>query len=123
MRRIAVWLGLAALLLGFVRPALAGNELIVIERPFHARALAGVVVDWNGAPVPGVTIEDCDPAFDRVLASTTTDASGHFAFPEAKIGTTHYLRLKSNGFNQMHIAAELRHLAKGAVRVRLVVAT
>jgi len=123
MRRIGVRLGIFAFLFFFALPAFAGVELLILEKPMQAEKLAGVVVDSTGAPVSGVTIEDCDPAFSHVLVSTTTDTAGYFAFPEAKIGTTHYLHVQINGFDPMRITVVLRRFAKTKLHIRLSVAT
>jgi hypothetical protein len=149
MRRLAVLIGLTLALLAFALPARAGIELITFDHPFHARNLAGVVVDATGAPVPGVMIEDCvqtfrqvrasgeaeTPVFEErmildchsepkhVLASITTDSNGSFRFPHAKVGTTHYLFVYSPGFDPMQITVKLRWFAKGNLRIQLHIAT
>jgi hypothetical protein len=123
MRRIGVQLGIFAVLFMLALPALAGVELLILEKPMQAEKLAGVVVDFTGTPVSGVTIEDCGPAFNRVLLSTTTDATGHFAFPQAKTGTTHYLHVQMNGFDPMRITVVLRRFAKTKLHIRLHIAT
>ena len=122
MRRIIVHFGLILALFAYALPARA-IELITIERPFRAQNLAGVVVDSTGATVSGVVVEACDAAYKRVLATTRTDANGHFAFPKAKIGTTHYLHFQSNGFDPMQITVQLRRFAKGNLRIKLYIAT
>jgi hypothetical protein len=109
MRWLGKWIGFFAISFLFQPPARAQLVLITIVRPFQAHHLAGDVVDSTGAPVAGVVVEECDALFtplqprgpkgepvsgvlprdcDRepkhVLASTTTDANGHFAFPPTK---------------------------------------
>jgi len=141
-------IGLILALIAFALPARAQYELIEIEKPFRAHNLAGVVVDSTGAPVDGVVVVECDAIFiplhawnsagesvpdvldtdcDRepkhILRSTTTDANGHFAFPKAKTGTTHYLYLRSKGFDPMKITVKSRFFAKGQLRIKLVIAT
>jgi hypothetical protein len=149
MRRIAIQIGLVLALLVFALPARAGIELITFDRPFNARNLAGIVVDSTGAPVPGVVIEDGvqtfiqarasieaeTPVFEKrmildchsepkhVLASTKTDAHGHFEFPRAKMWTTHYLYVMCDGFDPIQITVKLRWFAKGNLRIKLVIAT
>jgi hypothetical protein len=125
----------------------AQYELITYGRPFFARSLAGVVVDTTGAAVSGVVVEECsvhftpiplrgpagesisgvaegdcakDPRY--VMASVTTDANGHFAFPKAKLGSTHYLHLHSMGFDPMQITVKLRLYARSELRIKLVIA-
>jgi hypothetical protein len=120
MPKIAIWFALIAVSLGIGRAAFAqGYALITIERPFQAQNLGGVVIDPTGTPVEGVTVKECDASFTSVLASTWTDKEGHFVFPKAKRGSTHYLSLSKDGFNPMHIAVHLRHLAHAGVRIHL----
>jgi hypothetical protein len=149
MRRFVLWYFLFLTLAVGAPAALAQYELIMIERPFQARHLAGVVVDSTGAPVAGVVIEDCvqtfrkvrapgdteTPVFEErmildchfeskhVLASTRTDSEGRFKFPHATMGSTHYLYLSQSGFDPMQIAVKLRFFACAEMRVKLVIAT
>jgi len=121
MWRLVQQLGIMLVLLvtSFCAHAL---ELITIEHPFHSHSLAGFVSDPSGATVSGVVIEDCDSTFKQVLASTTTDANGHFAFPGKKTGTTHFLRLSHYGFDPMQITVKLSRFAMSGLNVRLHVA-
>jgi hypothetical protein len=100
-------------------PAKAVYEIVVVQRPFRTHSLAGVVVDPSGAILPGATVDDCDPTFSRVLATTTTDSTGYFAFSGTKIGSNHYLRFRSRGFNPLEISVKLRHFAPAQLRVKL----
>lgn len=139
MQRPGQWISVFVISSLFVPSAHAQLELIVIDRPFQARNLAGVVVDSTGAAVPGVLVEECDASFTRtisgvlvgdcdqdpkhVLASTTTDVNGHFAFPRAKMGTTHYLHVRCNGWDPMPFSVKMRRLARTTLRIRLRTAT
>jgi hypothetical protein len=121
---------------------------ITIEKPFVARRLSGIVVDPSGAPVSRVVVEQCDELFsplqvksetgeplpeilhgecDRgpghIVASTTTDEGGRFAFPNAKTGKTYYLHLNSPGFDPLQITVKLRHFSRARLRIRLYIAT
>jgi hypothetical protein len=116
-------MGIIAALLMAAPAAWAGIELIVIERPFHARHLAGVVVDTTGEVVSGAVVEERDPTFNRVLASTTTDANGHFAFQDAHFGVTYQLKARAKGFNPIQITVRLRHFARAELRIKLWIAT
>jgi hypothetical protein len=105
-------------------PALAQYETIVIKHPIRAQRLAGIVEDSTGAPIAGVAVEDRDSAFKSVLASTKTDANGHFAFPGAAHGKTHYLHLQSLGFDPLEITVKLHHVGgRSELRVELHVAS
>jgi hypothetical protein len=132
----------------FAAPASAQLELVVIEKPFAARTLSGIVVDSTGAAVSGVVVEQCDVLFNpikarnaegeptgevlpgdcsqepsHVVASAKTDEKGHFSFPSAKTGRTYYLHLSCPGFDPMQIAVKLRFYSRSGVRIKLRVAT
>jgi hypothetical protein len=146
--RLALQFGLVSLLLSCAWPAVAQYELVTYDRPFVARSLAGIVVDYSGAPVPGAVVEECDVPFTpvplrgptgeqtsgvaegdcdqdprHVLASRTTDEGGRFVFPRAKRGSTHYLHIVSRGFDPMQIKVKLRFVAHSELRIRLKVAS
>jgi hypothetical protein len=149
MRRLSL-LSVLVVAIFAITPSSRATELITFSGPFHAHELAGVVVDnVTGEPVPGVLIEDCVQTFGRqwtsihenkfvldeptlldchsepkhVLASATTDSKGHFKFPRAKMGTTHYLNISCYGFEPMQITVKLRWFAKRNLRIRLDTAT
>jgi hypothetical protein len=134
--------------LAFARVAPAQLALITVERPFHARALAGVVVDETGSPIPRVVVEECDASFsprpvqdpgeklspttmlwncdtnpNHIIASTTTDASGHFSFPHAKRAKAHYLHLSLSGFDPMQVIVKVGRFARSEPQIKMTVAT
>ncbi len=55
---------------------LDGDAVVDFTEAVVSHTMAGQVVDANGTPLGGVTVELGGPA----AATTTTDASGHFAF-------------------------------------------
>jgi hypothetical protein len=146
MRIPTTLLGLVAAMLSVVLPANA-QEMITIEKPFTARSLSGVVVDWAGARIPDLVVERCDAQFvlsevnngrgqpagkqmlpecnrgsGHVITATKTDANGHFAFPNAKSGRTYYLHFSAPGFNPMQITVKLRFFSRAGVRIRMRIA-
>jgi hypothetical protein len=143
MRRLAVGLGLFIALATCSPAAWAGVELILIERPFHARHLAGVVLDQTGAPISGVLVEVCEPFLAQVrtqtsmemeqgdcathpehaLGSTKTDTNGHFAFNQLGLSRTRYLHLRFDGFNPMQLSVKWGLFAHREFRVVMHVAT
>ena len=123
MERRFARLCVAVVILVGASPACAQLEVVTIERPFRAQSLSGVVVDPNGKPIAGVSVEARDPTFKSVLFATITDADGHFAFPAPKNGTVHYLHMESKGFDPMQMTVVLRSLARRGVRIRLNVAS
>ena len=119
VRRIAIQLGLVVALLVFVLPAPAqGNEAVVF-RQVNVRHLTGQVTDINGESISGAVVEDCDPTFNRVLVSTTTDANGRFSFTQAKNGTVHYLNVRYPNFDLTRIPVKLRFFARSEVHIKL----
>jgi hypothetical protein len=123
VRRIAVQLGLAVASLVFVFPGQAqGNETVEF-RQVNARHLTGQVIDINGEGITGAVVEDCDPTFNHVLASTTTDINGRFSFPQAKRRTVHSLTVRCPSFDLVHTPVKLRFFARAGVLIKLVVAT
>lgn len=111
-------LGAIAILLLMARDVHAVYETVTIEKPFHARSVSGVVVDPSGAPVSGVTVDDCDPSFERVVRSTTTAENGSFDLPKDK-KSVHYLSFRARGFNPLRITVVLRTFAHANFRVKL----
>jgi hypothetical protein len=111
-------------------PILArGQELVPYAHPFHAHHLAGVVLDWSGAPVSGVTVEVSDRPFmpsngeaSHVLASAKTDKNGHFAFPNLNLRTTRYLHLSLPGFDPAEVGVKHRLFAPQELRIKLHIA-
>lgn len=143
MVRALVWTTLGAV--AFLTPAraLAGVDLIVDERPLHAHHLAGVILDYNGVPLPGVRIEVCDWPYTplhfesipetrrgpcdgdpkHVIASTESDSNGHFSFPRLGVWRTRYLHLSLNGMNPMEVGVKWAFFAHVGVKIKMVVAT
>jgi hypothetical protein len=117
--RLSWRFGLLIVLLAIALAANAEYQIVEIERPFRAHHLAGVVVDPSGATVAGAMVDDCDPTFSRVLGSATSDADGNFAFPLAKIGSTHYLSFHARGFNPLRITVKVRYFAREKLIVKL----
>ena len=148
MRRPCQWTKVLVFLFLFVPSMRAQLELVTFDRPFQARNLAGVVVDSTGASVAGVVIEDCvqtfrqvrapgdaePPVFEKamildchfepkhVLASTATDSEGRFRFPQAKMGTIHYLHVSCNGWDPMQFQVKIRRFARANLLIKLHIA-
>ena len=131
---LAAWLAFSFLVLASSRFACAQLELIIVERPFHARHLAGIVSDSTGAPIGGVQVKICrgqivapvrggcdqDPA--NILAATTTDVRGRFGFPKVAGQKITWLHLSSRGFDPMEVRVNHCRFAHGEVRIKLQVA-
>ena len=122
-------------------------ELIMIEKPFVARSLSGVVLDPSGAPIAEVLVEQCNTSSapnqirnergelvgtvpsdcarepGHILASTKTNANGFFSLPGAEKGKAYYLHLSSPGFDPMQITVKLRFYSWGRLRIKLHIAT
>ena len=114
MRKLAIGL----MLLLFSPNVKAVRETVVIEKPFHARSVAGITVDPSGGVVSGVEISDCDRDFAQVYAATTSDVNGRFSLPRDS-RRVHYLKFLAPGFNPLQVTIELRSFAGKDVRVKL----
>jgi hypothetical protein len=148
MRQLSLTVCAAFAVMAFAPPAWGGIELVIIERPFHAHNLAGVVVDPSGAPIPGVVVEECDASFsprplndpaekpspitvlwdcDRdpkhVIASEKTDANGHFSFPRAKKAKAYYLHLSVAGFDPMQVIVNVGRYERSELHIQMNIAT
>jgi hypothetical protein len=119
VQRLSFWVGTSLVVAALSLPAHAVVETVVIERPSRAHKLAGFAVDPSSAAIAGADVDDCDSTFSRVLGSVTSDADGHFAFPRAKIGSTHYLSIHARGFNPLRITVKLRYFARPQLHVKL----
>jgi len=82
-----------------------------------------VVLDTNGVAVPDAVVADWDPKYQRVLATTKTESKGRFAFPEAKKGSQHFLKVDSPGFDEVRIPIKIQAFAKSGFRIKLHVGT
>jgi len=145
LKRPAYCAAFAVFLLASTLPAFA-LELITIEKPFTARGLSGIVVDWTGAPVQGAVVEECEAPFSPIeatdaqgkptgeilhgdctegpiTAKTATNDHGHFSLPNAKQAKAYYLHVSSPGFDPMQITVKLRLCTRAGVRIRLHIAT
>jgi len=96
-----------------------GNETITFKSFRSTRHLAGDVTYTDGAVVPGAIVADCDSTYGRVLASAKTDASGHFSFAHARMGSKHYLKVDFPAFQEVHMPAKIWPFAKAGLHIRL----
>jgi hypothetical protein len=96
-----------------------GNETITFKSARSIRHLTGVITYTDGTVIPGVIVADCDLTYDRVLASTKTDASGNFSFPHTKLGSKHYLKIDFPAYQKVHMPVKIWPFAKARLRIRL----
>ena len=143
VRPLAASVGAVIALALSAASAWAGLELIVIDKPFHARHLSGIVVDQSGAPISGALVAVCEPTSAQVrtatpaekewrlcdnqpehtLASATTDRNGHFEFKQIGLRHTQYLHMSIDGFNPMQISVKWGLFARREPQVIMHVAT
>lgn len=137
--RFALFLsGVFATVLAAPLAASAQMELIVYEKPFHSRHLAGIVADSTGAPLPDVKVELCArPAGDgktpreialtgncgedptKVLGSATTDANGHFSFLRSITKRKNLLHLSLPGFDPILLLVDVHGSAPSELRITM----
>ena len=111
-------LGAFAIIVLAAQRASAVYELIVIEKPFHARSVSGIVLDPVGQRLAGAEVKDYDSGFTNIRQSTTTDEQGRFSLSRSG-QSVHYLRIYARGMNPLQITVVLRPLAKPGIRVKV----
>jgi hypothetical protein len=98
-----------------------GNETIQML-PVKARQLKGIVRAAD-QPVQGVHLEECDADWKHILASTMTDANGHFHLTPAGKGPTHYLRIYAPNFDVSEYPVRLSRFAPAELQLTIHVGT
>jgi hypothetical protein len=93
-------------------------ELVVIERPFHARRVSGIVLDPLGEPLAAAEVRDYDPQFKEILAATRTDQRGNFSLPNGG-RSVHHLRIYARGMNPLQATIILRLFSRSRIRIKL----
>ena len=116
----AVFLGAAS------SPALAGVEIVEIEKIQVVRAISGVVRDPSGAPVPGATVTEVSPDWKTDIQSTTTNADGTFSIVPRDRKKVYHLRISfdtSPGFNPLIVHVRLSRWTKKKLTLMLELST
>ena len=91
----------AILLISLLYPMSAppqGNVLVIVQKPITAQHLDGTV-RMGEQRIPDVHVEECDPAWEHILASTRTDSRGHFHLNSPSTGPIHYIKIYAPGYN------------------------
>lgn len=101
-----------------------GNQLEILRQPVHATRLDGYVrLQGHTEGIANVHVDECDPGWQHVLASTITDDSGHFHLEPATTRSTHYLRLTALNFNTREYTVKLSKHAPTELKLELNVGT
>jgi len=87
--------------------AMAVRELVIIQNPQVAQKVEGVVLDFNGAPIPDMTVTDRTENGAAVLRSTKTDERGHFHFSTQRGKTIYCLRFDHPLWNPLQLTLKL----------------
>ena len=89
-----------------------------------SHALAGhVAVLGTEEPASGVTVELYSSDWKTVLASTKTDAKGHFSLEKPRNGKLFYIRLSAPGMNIYQLRVRIDSRATQELKIHLSVAT
>ena len=89
-----------------------------------SRALAGqVLVKGTDEPADGVTVELRSSDWKDVLASTKTDAKGHFSLETPKTGKLFYIRVSAPGMDIYELRVRINKHSAQELAIRLSVAT
>jgi len=114
------------LMLILVLGAHAANAttLVVQKEISVSRALAGqVLVKGTDELADGVTVELRSSDWKDVLASTQTDAKGHFSLEAPKPGKLFYVRVSAPGMDIYELRVRINKHSTQELTIRLSVAT
>ena len=115
---------LLALVLLLTVGAAYPNELVIQEKISVSRALDGhVLVSGTDEPAGGVTVELRSPDWKAVLASTKTDATGHFSLEKPPTGKLFCIRVSAPGMNSYQLRVRIKKHATEDLTIHLTVAT
>src|ERR1700740_837838 len=96
------------------------TTLVVQKEIFVTRALAGqVLVKGTDEPADGVTVELRSSDWKNVLASTKTDAKGHFSLEPPKRGELFYIRVSAPGMDIYELRVRIKKQAAQELTIRL----
>lgn len=115
----------AILLLSLLYPLSAraqGNMLVIVQKPITAQHLDGTV-RMAEHRIRDVHVEECDPAWKRVLASTRTDSRGHFHLNSPSPSPIHYIRIYAPGFNITEYKVKLSKKGSSELQLEITVGT
>jgi 5-hydroxyisourate hydrolase-like protein (transthyretin family) len=100
------------------------TTLVVQKEISVSRALAGqVLVKGTDEPADGVTVELRSSDWETVLASTKTDAKGHFSLEPPKSGKLFYIRVSAPGMDIYQLRVRIKKQVAQELTIRLSVAT
>jgi hypothetical protein len=100
------------------------TTLVVQKEISVSRALAGqVLVKGTDEPADGVTVELRSSDWKTVLASTKTDAKGHFSLEPPKSGKLFNIRVSAPGMDIYQLRVRIKKQATQELAIRLSVAT
>jgi hypothetical protein len=89
-----------------------------------SRALTGqVLVKGTDELADGVTVELRSSDWKDVLASTQTDAKGHFSLETPKTGRLFYIRVSAPGMDIYELRVRINKHSTQELTIRLSVAT
>jgi hypothetical protein len=122
--RILKQLGFLALVLSLAGQTGYATTLVVQKEISVSRALAGqVLVKGTDEPADGVTVELRSSDWKNVLASTKTDAKGHFSLEPPKRGKLFYIRVSAPGMDIYELRVRINKHSVQELTIHLSVAT
>ena len=107
----------------FAASALAGVEVIEIQKIQVAKAMSGVVSDPSGAPIAGATVAEVSADRKTVIQSTITDANGNFTLPRTHKNKVYHLMVSMKNFNPLVVHVKVSARTSKLLNLQLYVAT
>ena len=122
--RIFKQLGFLALVLFLTVQTWYATTLVVQKEISVSRALAGqVLVKGTDEPANRVTVELRSSDWRNVLASTKTDAKGHFSLEPPNTGKLFYIRVSAPGMDIYELRVRINKHSAQELTIHLSVAT
>lgn len=114
---------LLVVLLGTAIPAVAGVELVELEKTQVAHTLSGIVRDGSGVPVQGATVAEVSQDHMTVIRTRMTDKNGSFTFSLERKRKIYHLMISCDGFNPMLVHVKTSRWTRKLLDLRLELAT
>jgi uncharacterized GH25 family protein len=86
-----------------------------------AASLSAKIVDQNGDPIAGATVEEVDENWQEASRSTNTDATGRFGFSTVK-GGIYYIMVRAKNSRQTEFPMKVNSFHWKALKIVIEIA-
>jgi len=114
---------LSAILATAFSLANAGVEVVELAKIQVVRTFAGTLLDPNGDPIRGATVDEVTSDMKTVIQTVQTDESGRFKFLTWTNVRTHHLLISHSGFNPLFVHVRVSRWSRKYLHLELHLAT